>query len=132
MKQLFTFLKNHQWIGVVSFFCLAIFIIFYPITKGLIALPLDLLVASYKPWYSPGTILLKNPYMQDTVTQMFPWKHYLFTSFQEGVIPFWNPYQFGGAPFMGNLKSMVFYPLHIVYLLGEIRGWHLFLMLQLF
>ncbi|MBI5613386.1 YfhO family protein [Candidatus Gottesmanbacteria bacterium] len=132
MKQIFTFLNNHQWIGVVSFFCLVIFIVFFPITKGLIALPLDLLVASYKPWYSPGTILLKNPYMQDTVTQMFPWKHYLFTSLQEGIIPFWNPYQFGGAPFMGNLKSMVFYPLHVVYFLGEIRGWHVFLMLQLF
>ncbi len=99
--------------------------------QGLIPLALDLLISKYAPWYSPGTILLKNPYMQDSIIQLYPWKHYVFESFRQGIIPFWNPYQMMGAPFMASLKPMIFYPLNFLYLFGEVNAWNSLLFLQI-
>lgn len=115
----------------VLFFFLT-FVYLFPLIQGLILLPLDMLVSNYNPWYSPGQILVKNPYMQDSIAQLFPWKHLVFQAFQNHIIPFWNPYQLMGMPFMAGMKPMVFYPLNIFYLFGEINAWHLLLFSQIF
>lgn len=119
------------WIGVGLLFGAMVLLLCFPMTRGLILLPLDLLVSSYRPWSASGTILLKNSYMQDSVVQMFPWKHLVFEAIRRGVIPFWNPYQFGGMPFLAGLKPMVFYPLTLLGLLGDAAGWNLLLVAQL-
>jgi hypothetical protein len=122
----------HKKIGApLLFFCLTLVYLF-PLLQGLILLPLDLLISNYLPWYNPGTILLKNPYMQDSVIQLFPWRHLAFQSLTQGIIPFWNPYQLLGSPFLANMKSMVFYPLNIFFLFGEITAWNMLLFSQLF
>src|SRR3990172_1007120 len=90
------------------FFSLTLLYLF-PLIQGLMLLPLDLLVSNYHPWYIPAQILLKNPYMQDSVIQLYPWKHLVFESLKEGIIPFWNPYQHMGMPFMAAMKPGVFY-----------------------
>lgn len=113
------------------FFCLTVIYLF-PLLQGLILLPLDLLIGNYGPWYSPGTILLKNPYMQDSVVQLYPWRHLVYESLINGIIPFWNPYQHLGAPFMANPKTMVFYPLNLLFIFGEISAWNMLLFLQIF
>ncbi len=42
-----------------------------------------------------------------------PAKHLLVDSFQEtGEVPLWNPYTFGGMPFVGDHQSSAFYPFH--------------------
>lgn len=115
----------------IFFFCLTLIYLF-PLTQGLILLPLDLLISNYSPWYSPGTILLKNSYMQDSIVQLYPWKHLVFQSLQNGIIPFWNPYQNMGMPFMASMKPAVFYPLNILYALGEVNAWNALLFLQIF
>lgn len=104
----------------------------YPIFLGLILLPLDLLVSNSNPWLYASTILLKNSFMQDSIIQMFPWKHLTFASLTSGVIPLWNPYQFMGVPFMAGMKPLVFYPANILFLFGEIQSWNGLLWLQLF
>ena len=104
----------------------------FPLFQGLILLPLDLLISQYAPWASPYTILLKNPYMQDSVVQLFPWRHFVFESLTSGMIPLWNPYQFLGGPFMASIKPLVFYPLNIFFVFGEIPAWHLLLGGQIF
>lgn len=104
----------------------------YPIFSGLILLPLDLLVSNSNPWHLAGTILLKNPYMQDSIIQMFPWRHMTFDALTHGVFPLWNPYQFMGMPFMAGMKPMVFYPANLLFLLGEVKAWNALLWLQLF
>lgn len=114
-----------------AFFCLTLIYLF-PLLQGLILLPLDLLIGNYAPWYSPGTILLKNPYMQDSVVQLFPWRHLVYESLTNGIIPFWNPYQNLGVPFMANPKTMVFYPLNLLFIFGEINAWNMLLFLQIF
>jgi hypothetical protein len=103
----------------------------HPMLQGLILLPLDLLVSNYQPWGYSGQILLKNPYMQDSIAQMYPWKQLVFDSFRRGIIPFWNPYQFTGIPFMASMKPMVFYPLSVFGLLGDVTGWNLLLLSQI-
>jgi hypothetical protein len=117
---------------IFFFFCLTLLFLFPLTKKGLILLPLDLLISNYRPWYSPAQILLKNPFMQDSIIQLYPWKHLVFQSFRQKIIPFWNPYQHLGAPFMANMKSMVFYPLNILFLLGEIKAWNILLFIQIF
>src|SRR5882762_672293 len=115
----------------VVFFVLTLVYLF-PLFQGLILLPLDLLISNYTPWYQPGTILLKNFYMQDSIVQLFPWRHLVFESLTKGIIPLWNPYQYLGMPFMANLKPMVFYPLNIFFLFGEIKAWNFLLFSQIF
>lgn len=104
----------------------------YPIFYGLIILPLDLLVSNSGPWYYANTILLKNSFMSDSVIQMYPWHRLTFQSLMHGIIPLWNPYQFMGMPFMANMKTMVFYPANIFFILGEKNSWNILLWLQLF
>src|SRR6266480_2594697 len=124
-KQLSTF-------GIPLLFFFLTLIYLFPLLQGLILLPVDLLVSNYNPWYQPGTILLKNPYMQDSVVQLFPWRHLVFESLTNGIIPLWNPYQNLGLPFMANLKPLVFYPLNIFFLFGEIKAWNALLFSQIF
>lgn len=112
-------------------FCLLSLVFIYPIFQGLILLPLDLLVSNYSPWHFAGTILLKNPFMQDSIMQLFPWRHLTYEALRSGMIPFWNPYQFMGMPFMAGMKPMVFYPLNLFFGLGETTSWHLLLVFQL-
>ena len=104
-------------IGIVFFILSCIYL--FPIFQGLIVLPLDLLISQYSPWYSPGTILLKNPYMQDSIIQMFPWRHLIYESLTKGIIPFWNPYQFMGAPFIASLKPLLLYPTNLFFIFGK-------------
>lgn len=125
------FSNKREYFIILLFLALGIGYLF-PLLNGLIILPLDLLISSYAPWYSPGTILLKNPYMQDPILQIFPWRHLVFKAFEEGIIPFWNPYQFMGGPFMASIKPMVFYPLNIFFVFGEIKAWNALLFSQVF
>jgi len=116
---------------IVLIFILTIIYV-YPIFQGLVLLPLDLLVSNYSPWHFASTILLKNAYMQDSILQLFPWRHLAFNSLTHGQIPFWNPYQFTGMPFMAGMKPMVWYPINLLFPLGEIASWHALLLFQLF
>lgn len=125
-------IKKHEIFLIGIIFLVATGIYLFPIFQGLILLPLDLLVSNYHPWYSPGTILLKNNYMQDSIIQMFPWRHLVYESFTSGVIPFWNPYQFMGAPFLASMKPLVFYPANILFVFGEVTSWNMLLFLQIF
>jgi hypothetical protein len=119
-------------IVIVAVFIVLSVVYIYPVLQGLILLPLDLLVSNYAPWHFASTILLKNAYMQDSIIQLFPWRHLTFESLNAGIIPFWNPYQFMGMPFMAGMKSMVWYPLNILFGLGEVASWHALLWFQLF
>lgn len=112
-------------ISVLFTFLTAVYL--FPLFQGLILLPLDLLISNYAPWSSPNVILLKNPYMQDSVVQLFPWRHLVFESLTHGILPLWNPYQQLGAPFMANMKPLVFYPFNLFFVFGEIPAWHMLL-----
>ncbi len=46
----------------------------------------------------------------------FLYPTYKFASdwWRRGIIPLWNPYLFGGMPFVGDIQSGVFYPLNLI------------------
>jgi len=104
----------------------------YPVFLGLILLPLDLLVSNSAPWLLANQILIKNSYMLDSIIQMYPWHRLTFESLTKGIIPLWNPYQIAGMPFMAGLKPMVFYPLNLLFIFGEIPSWNMLMFFQLF
>ena len=45
---------------------------------------------------------------------------YYATSLRAGQLPLWNPYIFGGVPFLANSQAGVYYPLNLAFLLGSI------------
>ncbi|MFB3786465.1 MAG: hypothetical protein ACE15F_08850 [bacterium] len=60
-------------------------------------------------------ILLEHasPFRGDIPVQFYPWKEYTRDMLASGEIPYWNPYAYGGAPFLANMQSAVFYPLDL-------------------
>ena len=49
-------------------------------------------------------------YGGDLLTQFYYWKGYLAESIRSGFIPFWNPYNFSGTPFLAHPSTAFFYP----------------------
>ncbi len=129
-----------RFILVNKYLILIIFtvlIFFYPIFKGHIPFPGDLLVNFYEPYkaysvlgYVPGSVPTKNQ-GADVVRHMFPWKSFTVDSLKQGEIPFWNPHNFSGNPLMANFQSAVFYPLSAVFfLLPMLPAWTLYILLS--
>lgn len=56
-------------------------------------------------------------YGGDLLSQFYYWKGYLADSIRSGIIPFWNPYNFSGTPFLAHPSTAFFYPLNFIFLL---------------
>jgi len=56
----------------------------------------------------------------DIAHYFFPMLSFGFGLLKQGIIPFWNPYIFCGAPFLANIQTSIFYPLNFLYLLLEV------------
>jgi hypothetical protein len=48
----------------------------------------------------------------DILHYFYPYRDYAAAALRDGRIPLWNPYIFGGAPFLANPQAAVLYPLH--------------------
>jgi len=48
----------------------------------------------------------------DILHYFYPYRDYAAAALRAGEIPLWNPYIFGGAPFLANPQAAVLYPLH--------------------
>lgn len=66
-------------------------------------------------------VLIPKPdqiiYGGDLLTQFYFWKGYLIDSIKNGIIPFWNPYNFSGTPFLAHPATAAFYPGTLIFLL---------------
>ena len=49
----------------------------------------------------------------------YPFKHFIWQTWQEGEIPFWNAQISGGIPFFSLYHPGVFYPLNLIFLLDD-------------
>lgn len=67
----------------------------------------------------PGQVLYSDH--SDLLAEHLPAKRFLVRSWQAtGEVPLWNPYSFGGSPFVHDVQVAAFYPLHLpLYLLPE-------------
>lgn len=121
---------------VFIFSILISLLFFYPVFKGFIPFPGDLLVASAIPYstnsydgYGPGGIVNKAQ-GPDVFRQLFPWKFFVVESFKNGEMPLWNPYNLSGNPMLANFQSGALYPLNIIFFLFDFpTAWTLFIIL---
>ncbi|MBI2611885.1 YfhO family protein [Candidatus Gottesmanbacteria bacterium] len=69
----------------------------------------------FLPYFNPPEG--KMIYGGDIYDAYYFWKGYLRESFLSGTIPFWNPYNFSGTPFLAHPNINIFYPLNWIYIL---------------
>lgn len=50
----------------------------------------------------------------DSVSFIYPMYRFAADSLRSGTIPFWNPYQYAGAPFVADNQSGLFYPFNLL------------------
>ena len=80
-----------------------------------VALPLTILAATLLfAWKLIFTSLVVIGY--DTMAYMYPYRVFAAEALRDGRIPLWNPWIYFGVPFLSNLQSAFFYPLHILFL----------------
>src|SRR4029078_3497893 len=84
---------------------------FYPLLKGNIPFPGDLLVGGYEPYksyshlgFAPGGVPNKAQ-GPDVIRESIPWKYFAAEQIKKGEVPFWTPYNFSGNPLMANFQS---------------------------
>jgi len=51
------------------------------------------------------------------VNQTYGWLHFWLNSLWHGHIPLWDPYNFGGRPFSGEMQTAAYYPLRLLFAL---------------
>lgn len=123
------------WPLILIFFIVLVF--FYPIFKGNVPFPGDLLVSEYNPWkndsflgYNPGSFPNKAQYF-DVIRELYPWKTLTVNLLKTGQFPLWNPYNFSGSPLFANTQSQVLYPLSFLYFVfSQSIAWTILVFLQ--
>ncbi len=50
----------------------------------------------------------------DLASFLLPMYTFIARSLRDGVLPLWNPYLYGGAPFAADIQTGLFYPLHLL------------------
>ena len=81
----------------------------------------------------PGDVLITAK-GTDTISEFVAWRAYLADSLRSGHIPLWNPYTYGGQPFLGGFESAVLYPPNLIFVimpLGPALNFSVFLHLIL-
>ncbi len=121
---------------IFGIFLIITSVFFFPIFKGKIPFPGDLLVSVNAPYnaysylgYAPGGVPTKfqGP---DVITELYPWKYFVIQSLKKLQIPFWNPYNFSGNPLMANFQSGTFYPFNIIFFLFNFNtAWAIYIFL---
>ena len=127
--------KKYLWVFLILF---VVIIFFYPLFKGQIPFPGDLL-ANVNPYnsngylgYQPGGFPNKAQ-GPDVISEIYPWRFFSIDQLKQFNIPFWNPYNFSGNPQMANFQTAVFYPFNILYFIFPFNvSWTLLIMFQPF
>ncbi len=69
----------------------------------------------------------------DMASFLLPLYRFAQANLRRGVLPLWNPYLYGGAPFIGESQAGLFYPINwIVWLLGPTVSYRSLEMLSVF
>ena len=115
--------KIPDWLFGFLASSLIVFVFFWRVfLKGLIPVPADALVGLYHPYRDltscdyPMGIPYKNFLITDPVLQQIPWRYLVVSSWKQGELPGWNPYQFAGMPLLANTQAGSFSPWTIFFL----------------
>ena len=63
----------------------------------------------------------QHPMVYDMTDCFYPWRFHIGECLQNGVLPFWNPYQDLGYPIHADPSSGAWYPM--VWLIGSTLGY---------
>ncbi|HPS01746.1 MAG TPA: hypothetical protein PLA90_09395, partial [Candidatus Sumerlaeota bacterium] len=68
------------------------------------------------PFLYPGAVIISEKGLlgMDLPVLHRPHQAFIYENYQKGVIPFWNPFSYGGTPEFGNPEKAPFYPLHFI------------------
>ncbi|MEM2786482.1 MAG: hypothetical protein QW652_07455, partial [Candidatus Nitrosotenuis sp.] len=78
---------------------------------GLSPAPVDQ-IHQLAPWNDNKPSVAWDVLTLDGALQFLPWRDTMLYFMQRGEVPLWNPYSFGGTPFLANSQTAPFYPLH--------------------
>ncbi len=78
-------------------------------------LPVDHAMA-FPPWKTPQTLLPRNPYLNDVITQFGPWAKAARMAWKDGELPLRNRWNGCGSPLAGNGTSATWSPLSLLVL----------------
>jgi O-antigen/teichoic acid export membrane protein len=96
---------------------------------GATLLPADNLF-QWEPFKSLASTLSvtvpQNGLLSDLILENYEWKRFILDSISQRELPLWNPYLFGGIPFLAAGQHSALYPLSILYYvlpLEKAYGW---------
>jgi hypothetical protein len=69
-------------------------------------------------------VFFEHPMVYDMVDCFYPWRFHIGECLQNGIFPFWNPYQDLGYPIHADPSSGTWYPM--VWLIGSTLGYNLY------
>ncbi len=70
-------------------------------------------------------------YFRDILYYAYPMKYFIWESFQQGALPFWQPDILGGVPFFGLMHPGALYPFSALFLLDDFNSaFNIFFMAQ--
>lgn len=130
------FFSKSFWLTLLFFIILSL-IFFYPIFRGSIPFPGDLLIGEYSPYnsyefhgYTPGGYPNKGQGF-DVLRLVYPAKEYTINMLMNLQMPLWDPYIFSGTPHLAALQSGVFYIFKPLYVLFDFNiSWTIQIILQ--
>lgn len=129
MKERLKTLKTDLLVSLV--FVVLPMLLYWNVTVGnKTMIPADNLF-QWHPWAAVteeyNAAVPQNPLVSDLVIQNYAWKQFTLNSLQQGEIPLWNPYLFGGAPFLAAGQHGMYYPFSWLFLLlpmAKAYGWY--------
>lgn len=77
------------------------------------------LSALFLALFFPILVEGKTFFFRDMLHFGYPFKHFIWESWKEGALPFWNSNISGGVPFLALYHPGVFYPPNLIFLLED-------------
>src|SRR5262245_60190432 len=78
-----------------------------------------LVMGLFLPYVFGNDSLVVSLAGEDVDQQYFAWRAFGFAELASGRLPVWNPYIYGGAPYLAGFQSALFYPINWVHLLFD-------------
>jgi hypothetical protein len=107
---------------------------YFPVLLGKIPFPRDM-VLQFAAWdgFPRSENWQSYADIGDLITSFYPFRAFAAEAIQQGILPLWNPYFLGGAPFLANPQTSLFYPPNFLYyILSLPTAWTLCFMLRTF
>lgn len=111
---------------------LALMLLWRPVLRGEVFLPLDALL-HLQPWrYSYERVPVNNPDNLDPIRQTYPRRLITNAAVRQGAWPLWNPSILTGTPLLNDGQLAFFYPLSLLFLLAPLpQAFGLYVLLHL-